>query len=1379
MSSFNSDESVSILECISDAAIMTDKDYCVVYWNIGAESLYNIPADQALGKPLEKLIDVPAEIQDRYEVRRFVEQDGKWRGSAVHHSKNGEPIWVDWSVSSCNLENGQKGRLILSRDISRHKEQSKRTDHLNSVLKAIRNVNQLITKENNPDELIRRACECLTETLGYFNAWIVRFDVNKKVVAAAQSKLDGNFDTLLERMKVGDFTSCAKRAMAGESMVAVNDPHSECHDCPLAEMYKGRAAYSAGLNINGKLYGILSVSVPAEYAENEEEKALFQELADDLGFAMYRLEMEDIKSHQQEKLKEAMQAIEDSPLLVFNWKNDEGWPVEFVSSNVKSVLGYTPETFLSGEISYADLIHPDDLERVIQEVTSASNDKTVSQFVHEPYRIKDAKGKMLYLHDSTYINRDENGEATGFRGVILDISSEKNLEKGLLRSKQRERSFFRYSPKLLSEISTDGRYLRVNKALAEYFNSTPSFFEGAKFKDLLDKETANLFSQRIEEILERKTPLLVEDSLVLKGERRYFSTVLFPMFDENGEVESIGSIAEDITESKLADERIQSALDNATAKTRELEVLLESSKLVLENNDFQTTARKIFDSARQMTGTQSGYVALLSDSGEENEVLFLESGGLPCSVDPNLPMPVRGLRAEAYKSGNVAFDNDFMKSPWADFMPAGHVDLRNVMFSPLNIEGKTVGIMGLANKDGDFTKNDQHMAAALGQIAAMALQNSRNMNALLESEKKLIFSEKRSRALVDNSPVCHKVIDLDFNLQYMSANGFKMLKLEENNEYYGKPYPFDFFPEPSREALKEGLLKVKTSGEIETMELLSNDIEGNVVWLHHSIIPVFSDDGTIDFITIVSADITEYKKMTEEILHQQNELELTLEATSDAIWSWDFKDNQLFFSPSYYTMLGYEPNEFPATYENWVKLIHPDDVEHALATAERYLKNKPSIYQNEFRLLAKDGTYRWILTKASVSTRDENGEAIRLIGNHQDITERKLIEQQRQQVEDQLQQAQKMESVGRLAGGVAHDFNNLLTGITGNVSLALMDLPQADPLRETLEEINQAADSAATLTRQLLAFSRKQLISPKVLDLNRTIDNSYKMLRRLIGEDIDLVFHPEKKLGLAKVDPGQLEQILINLAVNARDAMPNGGKLILETDNVTLDETYSSLHAHVTPGEYVMIAVSDNGFGMDEEVRTHLFEPFFTTKPKDKGTGLGLATVYGAVKQNEGNIEVYSEPGEGTTFKIYFPKIESEVDTIKKNETWDELPKGTETVLVVEDERMVRNIAVKILTRQGYKVIQAEDGPSALHMVSVDNLKIDLLMTDIIMPNMNGRQLAEKLHVDYPGLKVLYTSGYTENVIAHHGVLEEGVNFIGKPYTPQGLAKKVREVMEM
>lgn len=396
-----------------------------------------------------------------------------------------------------------------------------------------------------------------------------------------------------------------------------------------------------------------------------------------------------------------------------------------------------------------------------------------------------------------------------------------------------------------------------------------------------------------------------------------------------------------------------------------------------------------------------------------------------------------------------------------------------------------------------------------------------------------------------------------------------------------------------------------------------------------------------------------------------------------------------------------------------------------------------------------------------------------------DISERRHAEEEREKLQARLNQAQKMESVGRLAGGVAHDFNNMLNVIIGNAELILDTMTPNDLIQDPLQEILKAAYRSAEITRHLLAFARKQIIAPQVLDLNETVERMLKMLRRLIGEDIDLTWFPGRKLWPVKMDPSQIDQILANLCVNARDAISGVGKLTIETANVFCDEGYRFGHNAFVPGEYVLLAVSDNGCGMDKETLDNLFEPFFTTKDVDKGTGLGLAMVYGVVQQNNGFINVYSEPQNGTTFKLYLPRYKSVPEsTLQKIDSDLPITTGSETILLVEDEPAILKMTMKMLNNLGYTVLASATPGEALALAQAHKGHIDLLLTDVVMPEMNGRDLSGQLKAYYPNLKTLFMSGYTANVIAHHGVLDEGVNFVHKPFSKIEIAKKVRLALE-
>jgi PAS domain S-box-containing protein len=468
-------------------------------------------------------------------------------------------------------------------------------------------------------------------------------------------------------------------------------------------------------------------------------------------------------------------------------------------------------------------------------------------------------------------------------------------------------------------------------------------------------------------------------------------------------------------------------------------------------------------------------------------------------------------------------------------------------------------------------------------------------------------------------------------------------------------------------------------------------------------------------------------------------------------------------------MLGYTGEELSRM--PFHDLTHPDDRAKDLELYQQLIQGARRGYQIEKRYIRKDGQVVWARLSVSAACQTA-GHAEFAVGMVEDITEHR-------QLEAQFIEAQKMEVIGQLAGGVAHDFNNILAVIMGYSDLAIQRPGTDEAIRSYLETIRAAAERAAGLTRQLLIFSRKQTVQPVVLDINEVVKDLDKMLRRLIDENIALTVVPGKQIGRIKADSGYVGQVLMNLVVNARDAMPNGGRLTIATNDATLDENYARAHKGAIPGDYVMFSVSDTGTGMSEEIKARLFEAFFTTKPKGKGTGLGLATCQTIVQQSGGYIGVCSEMGKGTTFKVYFPRVEQPLDVAARSIRAGPLPRGTETLLLVEDDPGVRHLAHDILEAQGYCVLRANNGQDALHMAREHKgPPIRLVVTDVIMPLMGGKVMAEWLKTANPNLKVLFTSGYTDEAITRHGVLERGVEFLPKPYTPATLARKVREMLD-
>ena len=537
-------------------------------------------------------------------------------------------------------------------------------------------------------------------------------------------------------------------------------------------------------------------------------------------------------------------------------------------------------------------------------------------------------------------------------------------------------------------------------------------------------------------------------------------------------------------------------------------------------------------------------------------------------------------------------------------------------------------------------------------------------------------------------------------------------------------------------------------------------------------------DGEVVGCVVTFLGITERRQLEAQFRQAQQRLRHIVVSSPAVLFTLTIAGNEVqgisWASDNLMQIFGYPP-EVAVGSDWWMSCVHADDVEQVRSQTQADLFSRGHT-THEYRFRHADGSYRWTRCEIRLM-RDETGASSEAVGASSDITERKRAEDEQSRLREQLQQAQKLESVGRLAGGVAHDFNNLLTVINGYSGLLLRKVPAEDPIRESIDEINIAGQRAAALTQQLLLLSRKQVVQSRPVNLNDVVIEVEKMLRRVIGEDILIESVLNPSLGPVLADSGQLHQVLMNLVVNARDAMPSGGKLLIETNNVVLDAGYSEGHAGVEPGAYVQLKISDTGVGMTQDVMSHLFEPFFTTKMRGEGTGLGLATVYGIVKQSGGTIWVYSEPGDGTTFTIYLPRIDEAIRPPAKPETAPITLRGTETVLVVEDQEQVRRMAVRVLREYGYRVLEAGNpGEALLHCERYAG-PIHLMLTDVVMPGMTGPELVDRIKPLRPSVEVLFMSGYSERAITHHRNLDLAGDFLEKPFSAESLAIRVREVL--
>jgi PAS domain S-box-containing protein len=644
---------------------------------------------------------------------------------------------------------------------------------------------------------------------------------------------------------------------------------------------------------------------------------------------------------------------------------------------------------------------------------------------------------------------------------------------------------------------------------------------------------------------------------------------------------------------------------------------------------------------------------------------------------------------------------------------------------------------------------------ALGLIALdVARQRSRLIS------RRIAESERRYRSLVEGAPNCILLIDSSGQILSVNRNGVEAVGKTED-QLLGHHF-VELWTEDRRLQAAENL-GLALRGRRSEFEAEYQRADSRSIMWHVVLNPILDEQRPVQLCVGILTDISRRRAMELALLQSELRLRNVIEKSNDAIFVRQ-GSRLVMVNPKFEEAFGYAADELYEQDFDLLSFVAPESLEFVRSKLEAQQADKPLHDRYSFKGLAKGGAVREFEVNVSRIKWDSHPATL---GMMRDVTDQRALEAH-------LQQTQRLESIGRLAGGVAHDFNNLLTIITGYSELGLLTVGERDPIRSELEVILKTSKRAANLTRQLLAFSRRQVISPQVLDVNSVILDMDKMLRRIIREDIELKSVPLADLWPVKADPGQLEQVIVNLVVNARDAMPKGGRLTIETMNVVLDDYYTSSHPVVSPGPYAMFAVSDTGHGMSEEIRTKVFEPFFTTKPAGVGTGLGLATVYGIVKQSSGYIWVYSEPGFGTTFKVYLPATTERAEEIRRTVLRPTVATGHESILLVEDNDEVRELAAQALIRFGYKVLEACSGEEAYEMAEGMNGAVDMVITDLIMPNMNGTELTERIRTLWPHIKVILMSGYMDNTIGMDGTIP----YLQKPFGPLAIAQKVREVLD-
>jgi two-component system cell cycle sensor histidine kinase/response regulator CckA len=925
----------------------------------------------------------------------------------------------------------------------------------------------------------------------------------------------------------------------------------------------------------------------------------------------------------------------------------------------------------------------------------------------------------------------------------------KQAEEALWESENYYRTLVQNLPQKIFLKDKNSVYLSCNENYSQDLKTRPGEITGKTDYDFYPKELAEKYRADDKRIMESGKTEDIEERYIQDGKEVIVHTVKTPIKDEKGKILGILGIFWDITKRKRAEddlrkyrEQLEELVEKRTAELR-----MANEQLRQEITERKRTEEALREYQKAIEGSKDiiavvdqNYNYLLAN----NAFLKYRDMDREQVVGRSIP-EVLGkdfFERVVKKNLDTCFQGEVvqyeMKYTYPEF------GKRDLLVSYFPIEGP--------NSVNRVVSVIQDITERKWTENALRESEERYRN-LFEGSRDAIYITTREGEILDAN---QSMLDLfDYSKE-------EMIGLNARKSYV---YPEDrtkFQKEIERKGfVRDYEIKLCKKDGTEMECLLTSTVRRTV-------------DGKIAGYQGIIRDITEYKQIVNELHTEKQRFQTLSENAPFGMVMIDKNSAFRYINSKFKELFGYDLNDVPDG-KTWFRKAYPDPT-YRYNVISTWINDLKSSAPGEkrprtFTVTCKDGTVKIINFIPVQLETSENLIAL------EDITDLKRAEKEKEALQGQLLQSQKMEAVGRLAGGIAHDFNNILTIIKGYSQLSLDEFKGDDSVRRNIEEIQKASQRAADLTRQLLAFSRRQVMEMKVIDLNTLLKDLNQMLCRVIGEDIELITLLADDLGRVKTDPGQIEQVIMNLAVNSRDAMPSGGKFTIETANVELDESYARVHIALTPGHYVMLSVSDTGVGMAPEVRDRVFEPFFTTR--EKGTGLGLSTVYGIVKQSGGNIYVYSEPGHGTTFKIYLPQVDEPLlGELKEKVMREELPRGSETVLVVEDDEEVRKLAVLILQRQGYKVLQAAHGGDAFLVCQQHKGPFHLMVTDVVMPGMSGPELFDQLILLHPEMKVLYTSGYTDNTIVHNNILGEGMDYIQKPFTVDGLARKVRDILD-
>ena len=943
------------------------------------------------------------------------------------------------------------------------------------------------------------------------------------------------------------------------------------------------------------------------------------------------------------------------------------------------------------------------------------------------YQVKVRDGKIIAAEMHSSIVRTGAGKPWAFISVVRDITARRKAEERLRENEERFRSVVEKSMIGIAVIDHVFKYSYVNEVFCRIAGYEREEILGQDFTYFLSEESKTLAAERI---------------------------ICQPKADNVSSEYEIYFVRKD-GEKRLGEVRSVVYLDSFSRKNITLQVIDITKRRFAEN--------ELCESKEHLLQSEGRYRSILDNMEEayyevdlKGKSTFFNSSAIKSlgyTREEMLGMNYRQyVDEEDIQKVFTAFNRVFRTGD----------TIRHMEWILRTKAGKMVPIEGSISLIKDIKGNPSGFSGVIRDITDRK-----------SAEDQLRESEEKYRGILENMDDAYYETDLAGN--YIFFNEAFMSKTHYTREELTRMNFKSLISPDFHQHVIEAFTEVYKTGK--TIRLLEYDVfskDGVKLNIESWVSPVFNKKNRTVGFKGIARDVTERKQTEKALIENEERFRSLIQNSLDVIVVLDENGLIKYESPSMYRILKYPQGEMIG--KNPVDFIHPEDVNAVLKKLAGVLNDRNSGVPITFRFKRADRTWVDIeaVGKNLIGYPVING----IIINARDVSERRKNQEAKLDMEHKLLHAQKMESVGRLAGGVAHDFNNMLSVIMGNVEMAMNKVDSSGAVHKSMQQILSAAKRSAALTRQLLAFARKQAINPKVLDLNDTVSGMLKMLRRLIGEDIELIWHPGYELWKVKVDPSQVDQLLANLIVNARDAIAKTGSIVIETLNKTCDDAYQTIYPYAAPGEYVILTVSDNGCGMDKDQLENIFEPFFTTKKEGQGTGLGLATVYGIVKQNNGFINVISEPQRGATFQIFLPRHKGMDHEDVREEPEAETQGGQETILIIEDEQSVLNISRAMLEMLGYKVLAANGKDEALCLAHEYRGKIDLLLSDVVLPGMNGKELSEQIIKIRPGLKRLYMSGYPADVIARQGILDKNVKCISKPFSLQDMAARVREVLD-